>query len=116
MVLAAARRHLVYWIRSHLRCSAAQARSAEELETPLGRKILAGEIKNGEMVFVGYDEASGELVFTSTPQAEGGKGMQRSTVKPGPGPTAPIDPRVQLSGGGGNGEKTGPRALPGGVG
>jgi ATP-dependent Clp protease ATP-binding subunit ClpB len=35
----------------------------KELETPLGRKILAGDIADGDTVRVGYDEASGELTF-----------------------------------------------------
>jgi ATP-dependent Clp protease ATP-binding subunit ClpB len=35
-----------------------------ELETPLGRKILGGEIRDGQRVFVDYDEKSGELTFT----------------------------------------------------
>jgi ATP-dependent Clp protease ATP-binding subunit ClpB len=36
-----------------------------ELETPLGRKILAGEVKDGDAVEVGYDEVKGELTFTA---------------------------------------------------
>jgi len=35
-----------------------------ELETPLGRKILAGEIDDGDTVDVGFDENKGELTFT----------------------------------------------------
>ncbi|MGH7728995.1 MAG: ATP-dependent chaperone ClpB [Vulcanimicrobiaceae bacterium] len=35
-----------------------------ELETPLGRKILAGEIRDGQHVLVDYDERAGELAFT----------------------------------------------------
>jgi ATP-dependent Clp protease ATP-binding subunit ClpB len=35
-----------------------------ELETPLGRKILAGEVRDGQNVLVDYDEARGELTFT----------------------------------------------------
>jgi ATP-dependent Clp protease ATP-binding subunit ClpB len=35
-----------------------------ELETPLGRKILAGDVRDGQRVFVDYDEAKGELTFT----------------------------------------------------
>jgi ATP-dependent Clp protease ATP-binding subunit ClpB len=34
-----------------------------ELETPLGRKILAGEIHDGQHVLVEYDENRGELTF-----------------------------------------------------
>jgi ATP-dependent Clp protease ATP-binding subunit ClpB len=36
-----------------------------ELETPLGRKILAGEVRDGQNVFVDYDENKGELTFTA---------------------------------------------------
>jgi ATP-dependent Clp protease ATP-binding subunit ClpB len=36
----------------------------KELETPLGRKILAGEIDDGETVDVGFDDVRGELTFT----------------------------------------------------
>jgi ATP-dependent Clp protease ATP-binding subunit ClpB len=35
----------------------------KELETPIGRKILAGEINDGETVHVGFDENRGELTF-----------------------------------------------------
>ncbi len=35
-----------------------------ELETPLGRKILAGDIDDGDAVDVGFDESKGELTFT----------------------------------------------------
>ena len=35
-----------------------------ELETPLGRKILAGDIDDGDRVDVGFDESKGELTFT----------------------------------------------------
>jgi ATP-dependent Clp protease ATP-binding subunit ClpB len=37
----------------------------KELETPLGRRILGGEIKDGQNVLVDYDEKKGELTFTS---------------------------------------------------
>jgi ATP-dependent Clp protease ATP-binding subunit ClpB len=36
----------------------------KELETPLGRKILAGEIHDGGTVTVGYDDIKGELTFS----------------------------------------------------
>ena len=36
----------------------------KELETPLGRKILAGEIADGQTVEVGFEENRGELTFT----------------------------------------------------
>jgi ATP-dependent Clp protease ATP-binding subunit ClpB len=35
------------------------------VETPLGRKILGGEIRDGEHVRVGYDRESGELTFNA---------------------------------------------------
>jgi ATP-dependent Clp protease ATP-binding subunit ClpB len=35
----------------------------KELETPLGRKILAGQIDDGETVDVGFDDVRGELTF-----------------------------------------------------
>jgi ATP-dependent Clp protease ATP-binding subunit ClpB len=35
----------------------------KELETPLGRKILAGEINEGDTVDVGFDDVRGELTF-----------------------------------------------------
>jgi ATP-dependent Clp protease ATP-binding subunit ClpB len=35
-----------------------------EVETPLGRKILAGEVRDGETVEVGCDELRGELTFS----------------------------------------------------
>jgi ATP-dependent Clp protease ATP-binding subunit ClpA len=35
----------------------------KELETPIGRKILASEIRDGETVDVGFDENRGELTF-----------------------------------------------------
>jgi ATP-dependent Clp protease ATP-binding subunit ClpB len=35
----------------------------KELETPLGRKILAGEIQEGDTVDVGFDDVRGELTF-----------------------------------------------------
>jgi len=34
-----------------------------ELETPLGRKILAGDVRDGQHVLVEYDENRGELTF-----------------------------------------------------
>jgi ATP-dependent Clp protease ATP-binding subunit ClpB len=37
----------------------------KELETPLGRKILAGEVRDGQRVVVDYDDIRGELTFTA---------------------------------------------------
>ncbi len=42
----------------------------KEIETPLGRKILAGEIGDGEAVAVGYDAATGALTFAAAPVPE----------------------------------------------
>ncbi len=39
----------------------------KELETPLGRKILAGDIRDGQSVSVGFDENRGELTFMVVP-------------------------------------------------
>ncbi|MBD5606898.1 MAG: ATP-dependent chaperone ClpB [Candidatus Eremiobacteraeota bacterium] len=36
-----------------------------ELETPLGRKILGGDVRDGDRVFVDYEEQRGELTFTT---------------------------------------------------
>jgi ATP-dependent Clp protease ATP-binding subunit ClpB len=36
----------------------------KELETPLGRKILGGEINDGDIVKVGFDDIRGELTFS----------------------------------------------------
>jgi ATP-dependent Clp protease ATP-binding subunit ClpB len=38
----------------------------KELETPLGRKILSGEVRDGQRVTVDYDDIRGELTFTTT--------------------------------------------------
>jgi ATP-dependent Clp protease ATP-binding subunit ClpB len=42
-----------------------------EIETPLGRRILKGEIRDGQTVLVGLDPKSGELNFNARP--EGGQ-------------------------------------------
>jgi ATP-dependent Clp protease ATP-binding subunit ClpB len=34
-----------------------------EVETPLGRKILAGEVRDGDVVRIGFDDDKGELTF-----------------------------------------------------
>ncbi len=39
----------------------------KEVETPLGRKILAGEVRDGQHVEVDYDENRGELTFNAQP-------------------------------------------------
>jgi len=40
-----------------------------EIETPLGRRILKGEVRDGQTVLVDYDATRNELTFT--PQAAG---------------------------------------------
>lgn len=42
----------------------------KELETPLGRKILAGEVRDDQKVIVDYDDIRGELTFTTQPTGE----------------------------------------------
>ncbi len=37
----------------------------KEIETPLGRKILAGEVREGQSVQVDYDDIRGELTFST---------------------------------------------------
>jgi ATP-dependent Clp protease ATP-binding subunit ClpB len=68
-VLPAARRHLVqagydptYGARPLKRVI------QKELETPLGRCILSGEVRDGETIFVDYDEKQG-LLFSASPQS-----------------------------------------------
>ena len=43
----------------------------KELETPLGRKILAGDVKDGDNVRVGYDGERGALTFETKEAAVG---------------------------------------------
>ncbi len=42
----------------------------KELETPLGRKILAGDVQDGQKVVVDYDDIRGELTFLAEPAGE----------------------------------------------
>ncbi|MBV8151912.1 MAG: ATP-dependent chaperone ClpB [Candidatus Eremiobacteraeota bacterium] len=39
----------------------------KELETPLGRKILSGEVRDGQTISVGFDPSRGELTFMVVP-------------------------------------------------
>jgi ATP-dependent Clp protease ATP-binding subunit ClpB len=39
----------------------------KELETPLGRSLLKGDIKDGQTVVVDYDRVKGELTFSARP-------------------------------------------------
>jgi ATP-dependent Clp protease ATP-binding subunit ClpB len=36
-----------------------------EIETSLGRRILKGEVRDGQKVVIDFDRASGRLVFTT---------------------------------------------------
>jgi ATP-dependent Clp protease ATP-binding subunit ClpB len=38
----------------------------KEIETPLGRRILKGEVRDGQRVAIDYDSVSGQLAFTAT--------------------------------------------------
>ena len=40
----------------------------KEIETPLGRRILKGEVRDGQKVVIDFDEAQGELKFTPAEQ------------------------------------------------
>jgi ATP-dependent Clp protease ATP-binding subunit ClpB len=64
-VSEAAKRHLVKTGYDPIYGARPLKRAVQrELETPLGRKILAGEVRDGQNVYVDYDENRGELVFT----------------------------------------------------
>ena len=61
----AAKRHLVkVGYDPHYGARPLKRTIQKELETPLGRKILAGEINDGETVNVGFDEDRAELTFS----------------------------------------------------
>ncbi len=60
----AAKRHIVkVGYDPHYGARPLKRTIAKELETPLGRKILSGEIADGQTVDVGFDENRGELTF-----------------------------------------------------
>ncbi|HET9030029.1 MAG TPA: AAA family ATPase, partial [Candidatus Aquilonibacter sp.] len=40
----------------------------KELETPLGRKILSGDVRDGDTVNVGFNDITGELTFNAQAQ------------------------------------------------
>jgi ATP-dependent Clp protease ATP-binding subunit ClpB len=46
----------------------------KEIETPLGRLILKGEVRDGKTVLVDYDSASGELSFKAQIEKQRGEG------------------------------------------
>jgi ATP-dependent Clp protease ATP-binding subunit ClpB len=61
----AARRHLVRVGHDPVYGARPLKRAVQrELETPLGRKILAGDIRDGQRVLVDYNPDQGELTFT----------------------------------------------------
>jgi len=65
-VSVAARRHLVKVGYDPVYGARPIKRAVQrELETPLGRRILAGEVRDGARVYVDYDERAGTLAFTS---------------------------------------------------
>jgi len=39
----------------------------KEVETPFGRKILAGDVRDGQHIKVDYDEKRGDLTFNAEP-------------------------------------------------
>ncbi|HTU69345.1 MAG TPA: ATP-dependent chaperone ClpB [Candidatus Baltobacteraceae bacterium] len=64
----AAKRHLVKaGYDPHYGARPLKRTLQKEVETPLGRKILAGEIKDGDTVNVGFNDISGELTFNAAP-------------------------------------------------
>ncbi|GAC1543628.1 MAG: ATP-dependent chaperone ClpB [Vulcanimicrobiaceae bacterium] len=65
-VSAPARRHLVKVGYDPVYGARPLKRAVQrEIETPLGRRILAGEIREGGRVYVDYDHDAGELTFTT---------------------------------------------------
>ncbi|HTV73158.1 MAG TPA: AAA family ATPase, partial [Candidatus Acidoferrales bacterium] len=67
-VAPAARRHLVHVGYDPVYGARPLKRAIQkELETPLGRQILAGDVREGMTVRVDYDERRGELTFTPSP-------------------------------------------------
>jgi len=65
-VSASARRHLVKVGYDPVYGARPLKRAVQrEIETPLGRRILGGEVGTGANVFVDYDEARGELTFST---------------------------------------------------
>jgi ATP-dependent Clp protease ATP-binding subunit ClpB len=64
-VSEAAKRHLVRVGHDPVYGARPLKRAVQrELETPLGRKILGGDIRDGQSVYVDYDEKTGTLTFT----------------------------------------------------
>ncbi|MBC5829432.1 MAG: ATP-dependent chaperone ClpB [Candidatus Eremiobacteraeota bacterium] len=64
---AAAKRHLVKTgYDPHYGARPLKRALQREVETPLGRKILAGEVNDGQRVSVDYDDIRGELTFSAS--------------------------------------------------
>ncbi|MDQ6932256.1 MAG: ATP-dependent chaperone ClpB [Candidatus Eremiobacteraeota bacterium] len=64
---AAAKRHLVKTgYDPHYGARPLKRAIQREVETPLGRKILAGDVNDGQRVFVDYDDLRGELTFSTS--------------------------------------------------
>ena len=70
-VTAAAKRHLVKTGYDPIYGARPLKRAIQkEVETPLGRKILAGEVRDGQKVVVDYDDIRGELTFQTQSAGE----------------------------------------------
>jgi ATP-dependent Clp protease ATP-binding subunit ClpB len=66
----AAKRHLVkVGYDPHYGARPLKRTIQKELETPIGRKILAGEINDGETIDVGFNEDKAELTFSTAEAA-----------------------------------------------
>ncbi|HEY0797560.1 MAG TPA: ATP-dependent chaperone ClpB [Candidatus Baltobacteraceae bacterium] len=78
-VTAAARRHLVRVGYDPVYGARPLKRAIQkELETPLGRKILAGDVRDGMTVVIEYDQARGELTFTPATPVEAMPELQKT--------------------------------------
>jgi len=65
-VSESARRHLVRVGHDPVYGARPLKRAVQrELETPLGRKILSGDVRDGQRVLVDFDQDRGELTFTA---------------------------------------------------
>jgi ATP-dependent Clp protease ATP-binding subunit ClpB len=53
----------------------------KELETPLGRLLLKGEVKDGQTVVVDADRASGGLKFTVKTPADAKRDKESGATK-----------------------------------
>jgi ATP-dependent Clp protease ATP-binding subunit ClpB len=65
----AAKRHLVKaGYDPHYGARPLKRTIQKEVETPLGRKILSGDINDGDTVNVGFNDITGELLFNASPK------------------------------------------------